>query len=455
MFKRKKLTAIKGRSSGLLVSIIIHVALLLIAGTFVAVTVIVRDEAKFEGRQIVRPKMKLKKLQVPVKIEKRAATKLPNVSQRITANAQTKSVDFKMPELAGFSGGMNVDLASTGMGAGGLNFAMAQFNVFGVRSRGEKVLFVLDTNQQMLLDEVGGIPAYKIIKDELSALLSRIPPTTLFNVIVFEGSTSQAFSPEMSVASDENIKKLKEWLDPLNSHQNRYGIWTLAWRGTTVQFERNAPIYNNQSGWIAALSYGVQKGVDSIYCLGTTDTLTSIDQVLFDECKKGKELKYLSGRVPDNYAAYDYDSPAWKKWDETVSAAYKKLNEENAARLAKGQPVRVLAGNEEAVVRAYFPGATKPPAIQRQTVSRYTYTANDVLSYIAAMQTKYSESDRHSASVGLKKKTVTVNVVHFVPAVGETGELTILRNLAARTKGGYVKISGLEAIRSTAAGGAL
>jgi len=454
VLKQKKQTAVRGRSSGLMVSIIIHAVLLLVAATFVAVTVVIRDEAKFEGKQLVRPKMKLKKLQVPVKIEKKATPKVPNISQRITANAQTKSVDFKMPELAGF-GGTSVDLSGAGLGAGGLNFAMAQFNVFGVRSRGEKALFVLDTNRAMLLDEVGGIPAYKIIKDELGSLLDRIPPTTLFNVIVFESSSSQAFSPDMSAASDENIKKLKEWLAPLNSHQNRYGISTLAWRGTAVQFECHAPIYNTQSGWIAALSYGLQKGVDSIYVLGTTDSVSGIDQLLLDECKKGKPLQYLSGRAPGNYSTYDYDSPAWKKWNETVSAAYKKLNEENAARMARGQPVRVLDGNEDAVVKAYFPGATKPPAVQKQTTSRYTYTINDILAYSSAMQIKYGETDRRAASFGLKKKSITVNVVHFVPTSGEAKELPYLRNLAARTRGGYVKISGLEAIRSSAAAGAL
>lgn len=40
-------------------------------------------------------------------------------------------------------------------------------NVFGLKSTGEKLVFLLDTNNGMLVDEVGGIPAYTIIKKEL------------------------------------------------------------------------------------------------------------------------------------------------------------------------------------------------------------------------------------------------------------------------------------------------
>lgn len=58
MFKIRKQTVVKGSSVALLVTVAVHVILLFAAGAFVAMKVMERAETKFEGKQIVRPKMK-------------------------------------------------------------------------------------------------------------------------------------------------------------------------------------------------------------------------------------------------------------------------------------------------------------------------------------------------------------------------------------------------------------
>ena len=119
--KNKKQTAVKGRSSALIVTIVVHVVFFLVAGTYVAMEVIERQETKFEGKQIVRPKMKLKKLQVPVNIKKKATNK-PKLRKRIVVQPKMNSTmpDIKMPEITGVKGGLGGGIAGGLGGAGGV-----------------------------------------------------------------------------------------------------------------------------------------------------------------------------------------------------------------------------------------------------------------------------------------------------------------------------------------------
>ena len=59
------------KSSAAVVSIGVHALLLVLALSFVAVTVIQKEEKKFEAKQVTRPKMPIKKLQVPVNVKKK------------------------------------------------------------------------------------------------------------------------------------------------------------------------------------------------------------------------------------------------------------------------------------------------------------------------------------------------------------------------------------------------
>jgi hypothetical protein len=444
-------TVVKGRSPALIITIAIHAILLLIAGTFVAVTVVQRSETKFEGKQIVHPKMKLKKLQVPVKIEQQVKRQTPSLSQRVTANTRinTKSTDFKMPEVAGFGTGSGVDLSGAALG-GSLGFASTQINVFGLKSSGEKILFVLDTNRNMLIDEIGGIPAYKIIKDELTSLISRLPPTALFNVVVFDNTQARSFSKELSTASPDNIEKLKQWLAPLNSDKARFGLATLPSPGTTLAYEPIAPIANIQRGWPAAFSYAVKTGVDNIYWLGTDDYLNWIHRDLYNDVKRGKPLLHPSGWPPESQGI-DYSPAGGKeKWDKLVAEARKKFEAENARRSAAGQPLRVIPGfgGEAALVGMYFEGAAVPRRVGSDNI--YQYTADDVVEYIEALQKKYAGSDRRSAGIGLQTKPLSVNVIHFVPKSVDARALVRLDAVARKMNGSYLRIEGLEAIRSSA-----
>ncbi len=108
----------------MMVSIAVHVILFFVAGAFVAVEVMQRTETKFEGKQIVRPKMKIKRLQVPIKVKK---IQQPKLRQTVTAKAPSTSMKFKMPAIGGIKGGMG----SMAGGMGSLGFGMNFDTLFG------------------------------------------------------------------------------------------------------------------------------------------------------------------------------------------------------------------------------------------------------------------------------------------------------------------------------------
>ena len=126
-----------------------------------------------------------RKLQVPVKIKKQR--RKPKLRQRIVVKTNIRNMPYiKMPEISGITGGIGVT-ASTGLdGAGGVGFSMPEIEVFGVRSKGEKVFIALDSDALIMRDEVGGMRAYTIIKEELARIIEGLSPTTLFNLAVYD-----------------------------------------------------------------------------------------------------------------------------------------------------------------------------------------------------------------------------------------------------------------------------
>ena len=146
------------KSSAVMVSLGIHGILLVVALSFVAVKVIQKDDLSFEAKPVKRPRMQLKKLQVPVNIKKKKTQK-PKLRKRIVVKPTLNKIpDIKMPEITGVKGGLGS--AGVGFGGGGLGFTMPEINIFGMKSRGEKVFLILDCGPSMMSDARGGMPAF-------------------------------------------------------------------------------------------------------------------------------------------------------------------------------------------------------------------------------------------------------------------------------------------------------
>ncbi len=101
----------------MVVSLAIHAVLIIVAISFVAVKVIIKEEPAFEAKRVKRPKMPPKKIRVPVNVKKRKPK--PRLRQRIVVNKKTFT-DIKMPEISGIKGGLG-NMGGDGLGSMGFD----------------------------------------------------------------------------------------------------------------------------------------------------------------------------------------------------------------------------------------------------------------------------------------------------------------------------------------------
>lgn len=234
--EKKRWFAKHAKSSALMVSLIVHVVLILVAISFVAVTVIQKDNKQFEAKPVNRPRMQLKKLQVPVNIRKKK-TQAPKLRKRIVVTPKLKqNVDIKLPEITGVKGGLGS--AGDGLGgAGGIGFSIPEIEFFGTKAKGEKVVFVVHfgpaTIHQGRKKNVKNQPSIEYnnpftrmtgltIRNRLEDLINEMPDYTLFNVIAYYAGNASAINPTIMPASAENKQKVMDWMEPVNPLEGDY-----------------------------------------------------------------------------------------------------------------------------------------------------------------------------------------------------------------------------------------
>lgn len=221
--KKKWWFAKHAKSSAIVISLIVHAIILLVAGTFVAVTVYTRQEKKFEGKQIKKPRMELKKLQVPVKAKQNKAPQ-PKLRKRLVVkNVNRKMQSFKMPEISGVTGGMgNMDLTGEGSEIG---FSLPEIDFFGVKQKGEKVVFVVHFGPATIGGKNGN-PFTRMtgltIRNRLEDMVSKLPDYALFNVISYWAADTCLMSPTMLLATDKNKQLVKDWMSSVNPLEGNY-----------------------------------------------------------------------------------------------------------------------------------------------------------------------------------------------------------------------------------------
>jgi hypothetical protein len=229
--QKKRFFAKHAKSSAFVVSLAIHGILVLIALSFVAVTVIQKEEQNFEYKKVNRPRKKLKKLQVPVKVKKNKPK--PKLRKRVVVkNIQRKTPEFKMPEITGVKGG------SSGMGDGGgvesIGFTMPEIDFFGAKAKGETVVFVVHFGPATISgggkkadgSDNHGTPFSRMtgltIRNRLSDLVGSLPEYTLFNVIAYYAGDAWAMEPNMQLATPANKQKVIDWMAPVNPLEGNY-----------------------------------------------------------------------------------------------------------------------------------------------------------------------------------------------------------------------------------------
>ena len=450
MSEKKKFFTSHAKSSAAVVSLAIHALFAVVALSFVAVTVIKKDDQSFESKSVLRPKMQLKKLQVPVNIQKKQQRR-PKMRQRIVVKTKVNRnmPDIKMPEISGIKGGLgNAGGASLG-GAGSLGFSMPEINIFGIKSRGEKVFLILDSGNDMMKDEMGGIPAYTLIKSELVRIVEKLGPTTIFNVCVFANGHTYVLFPAMVPASHINTGKVKTWLDPLNAVKPGMGVKDYG--PDTLGPGGNRKDENIFAGTFAVMAN--QESIGSWYRASMLSMTEKADTIFLLTSRPWGGMGYTKLDAKGVMSREEWDkTPAGKKWEKWYQEGLKKLDEDNAERAARGDPPKVITRADWAIVPEYFPVTEWPP--QKAWAS---YSPKDFYeAFLEVRANSKSGMQGVPSKSGLSRKKskkatdgFSFNVVRFTEKGEESDEQATAgyKDLTKRCDGKYKTIDGLEAIQ--------
>lgn len=430
---QKRFFAKHAKSSAVLVSLGIHAGIIIIAFSFVAVTVIQKNEMNFAAKEINRPKMKLRMLQVPVSIKK--PQQQPKLRKQIVVKPNVSKItpDIKMPEIVGTIGGMGG--GAGGLGAGGsLGFSMPEIDIFGIKTKGEKVFLILCSDPEILYDELGGIPAYEIIKSQMLRVISELGPTSLFNVSIYHHSRTYLLFPSMVSANSENVAKAKAWLGPLNRVKpgmkaDDYGPKTLGEGGMPFNDDLRVGKFLDgkwQGDWYRSTMLAMQDQADTVFLFTHSWGFQAIPL---------EDLK-------DEW----YDTAAGKRYMACFEKGIKMYEQENRERIARGEPPRVLDVGPGTINDIYFPDIEKPPRSKH-----YRFTPEDYATAMKITHEKHKSPAIQQERGLMKKKSrragYSFNVVHFIEAdKGNPNEK--LKKLCTMCDGEYRTIEGLQAIKN-------
>lgn len=152
----------------IIISVGLHVIVGFIAGIIKVATIIAQPDAQFE----VPPAVVEEELPVPVNTEIQLQKPIPPQIKSLSAykvgEVRVSKVSVVLPNM-----GQNFTVSAglgSGNGSGGLlgrsisdsiAIGMSDVSVFGLKTRAERILFVIDTHAQMVNDKKGGLNSYK------------------------------------------------------------------------------------------------------------------------------------------------------------------------------------------------------------------------------------------------------------------------------------------------------
>ncbi|MCF7849026.1 MAG: hypothetical protein K9M45_09265 [Kiritimatiellales bacterium] len=216
-----------------LISIIIHVVLIISAGSIVAVRWLTKPDVAFEGDNTERPKLERRQLQMPVTVKKlQRKSRRPNVKTRMST--QKTRASYFLPDKAKLDGLGNDGVERgerelKGLGSmSGLGFTMPTVNFFGTKAKGEKIAFVVHFGPAT----IGKNPLTRMtgytIRKRLEDMVNGLPRTTLFNVACYYAGDTDAIDPKLMLATPENKQKVMDWMAPVNPLEGEYShnfVW--------------------------------------------------------------------------------------------------------------------------------------------------------------------------------------------------------------------------------------
>lgn len=334
----------------LIISGLVHVVAILVLGGITIVKYVISEDVAFEEPPAVEQEEPPPDVKIDINPRQPPQDQpLQNLRMKQVGNIAVAQVDVDLPEmgesftvdagLGNFSGGNMLG------GAGGrIGLGMSEINVFGLKARAEKVIFLIDSSAQMVLDNKGGLNSYRVIKDEISSMVSSLAPGTLFNALVYDQNRALKFSPNLLPASDQNKERFKAWLNPVNASANAIGLPNAPHTRISTFPEELAhkSLYefsNADNADLLHVQAALEQQVDAVFMItGSFEGFSRMRRLPNERELAEWKKKESSPAYQKALADFNGEVPEMQK---KVAEALARIN---AERKQKGMPPRVLPG---------------------------------------------------------------------------------------------------------------
>ena len=333
----------------IIVSVLLHIAAGFIAGVVTIATHVIKESAQFEEPPVVEEEALPVNVKVEIRQQAPVVTPLQNLKVQTVSNIAVSAVSVDLPTmsesftvsagLGGLSGGNLL-----GGARGSIGLGMSDISVFGLKTRAERVLFVVEASRRMVLDKKGGLNSYRVIKDEISGMIENLSAGTLFNVILFQDGRVSMFSPRLVAAGAETSSQLNEWLRPVNSDLSQIGIRDGKQAMIDTKVDKYPRFYEGMRAHPtdqAVIQKALEMNVDAIFQIaGSHEGFMKIRFKNTPEevaAAKAKRDKWLADS--DNQARLKSHEAEKAEMRKKIEVAHKK---HNAERVKKGMPPKVL-----------------------------------------------------------------------------------------------------------------
>lgn len=328
-----------------------HLLALFVLGSITVYKYIIPDEAQFEEPPAVIEEQPPPEVKIEIKPQAAPQDQsMRNFRMKQVGTTAVNAVNVTLPtmqdsftvsaEIGGFGGG-----SLLGGSRGNIGIGMSDISVFGLKTRAERILFVIDANRHMVTDKKGGLNSYKVIKDEITDMVGNLSVGTLFNVMIVDRRANKLFKPQLVPAGEEVHQQLIAWMRPINADANNPGLEGAsgASQGQTT-YLADDPIRKdieqkgmpgNDTAFVTQLA--MEQQADAIFFItGYHRGFERIHRRMTEREKADWESIVSNSRYQAQLAKHQLEGPIMR---ERIN---RELAEINAKREAKGEPPRVL-----------------------------------------------------------------------------------------------------------------
>ena len=382
----------------LIVSAIVHLLIGLVLGGIKVVSYIIPDNAHFDEPPAVTEEELPPDVKVEIKPSPRTTLKGSNdLKTRQVGSIAVASIAVDLPtmddsftirtrDVGNFGGASNI----IGSGRGQLDFGTSQVNVFGIKAKAERILFVIDTNRQMVTDKKGGLNSYRVIKDEITDMVGNLNAGTLYNVMLQDRTRTLLFKPNLVTAGSDSHAQLVKWVTPINSNADKPGLEGVPGsKRPTLRSLSDQIVYKSLSmghrgnETIFITQHALEQNIDTIFFItGYHQGFEAVRRDLNEKEEKDWQKKINSREYKEQLAKHQIEVPQMQQ------RVTNELNRINAERKKKGQPPRVLDQRHGVYSNANelglkwntrHPGHKPHPFIEPREIQKYVTQLNEQL----------------------------------------------------------------------------